>query len=172
MSEWPGIEFARWVTPIENDSIYLVDVTFGDGSFWTSDSNGRSFEVPPSRPNQGDGVLAIFFSIEQEALYEVRFYDAFTFRVLDEHGLVELWNATAEQGGRPGQATFRVRNHGWHRESELSFIMSGADYSYVLASNTTCLEVVTGSEPRVRFVRKVPATTRPTSSFDKQRCAD
>jgi hypothetical protein len=95
--------------------------------------------------------------LEKRAIFRVSSPDSFTFRVLDEHGLVDLWHATSEQGGRPGQSTFGVRNHGWHRESELSFAMSNADHSFMVATGWACLEIVAGLPPSVEFVRSVEA---------------
>ena len=155
MTDWPPIEFARWETPIENDELHLVDLVYGDGSWSTEDRAGQRFEVPPVRPIFG-GLIATFFSVEKRALFEIRSPDTFTFRMLDEHGLVDLW-AASNARARPGRATFRVRHHGWHRESELSFVMSSAEYSFVIATNWACLEIVVGQQPEIALVREVPA---------------
>lgn len=71
------------------------------------------------------------------------------FRVLDEHGLTQLWEKTAELGGRPGQTTFKVRNHLWTEESLISFLGAQDGWSFVIASDWDCVEIVALTPPTI-----------------------
>lgn len=149
MSVLPQIEFAEWRTPIENDELQLLDVVYKDGGA-AMEFFQRDFgvDIPPSRTMDMD-LVARFFSADQKAIFRVS-CSPIAHRVLDEHGLVELWSATAEQGGRPAMATFRVRNHGWTQESHLSFFHGAQDgYSYMIATGWDCLELVSAQPPLV-----------------------
>jgi hypothetical protein len=76
------------------------------------------------------------------------FQQVSAFRVLDEHGLMEFWGETTRQGGMPAQSTFRVRNHGWTKESMLSFLPTDG-WSYVVATDFDCVEIVSANPPLV-----------------------
>jgi hypothetical protein len=157
MSTLPPIEFAEWRTSIENDDLHLLDVVYKDGGgafeFFTL---GFGVDIPPNRTMSKD-LVARFFSADQKAIYRIS-CSPIAYRVLDEHGLVELWSAAAEQGGRPGQATFKVRNHGWTRESVLSFFNGAQDgYSYVIATGWDCLELVCFDPPEIVKEQDVPS---------------
>lgn len=80
--------------------------------------------------------------------YLVSFEAASAFRVLDEHGLQELWEKTSEFGGRPGASTFRVRNHSWTKESPITFLASEG-WSYVVATDFDCIEIVSAEAPLI-----------------------
>ena len=96
---------------------------------------------------------AVFLSHEKQAAVRFRFNNASAFRVLDEAGLLQLWEASS-QNPRPAHATFRVRGHAWQDESVLVWI-HGADkehFSYMIATGADCLEVITMDEPQVQVV--------------------
>jgi hypothetical protein len=76
--------------------------------------------------------------------------------VLDEHGLTEV--AVAHNiATRPAidRTTFAVRNHGWERESPLSFIHPAGIWSWLVVTGGLCLEIVSCEEPGVEFLRFV-----------------
>jgi hypothetical protein len=78
-----------------------------------------------------------------DPLYRVTFQEASAFRVLDEGGLSEFWHQTKPLGGRPGQTTFRVRNHDWFSESLLPwnhFEFLSLGYGAYLAFYDRCRE--------------------------------
>ncbi|WP_154674637.1 hypothetical protein [Mesorhizobium erdmanii] len=118
--------FQPWKTPFENSDIELVDVAYSEGR-------------------------ALIFRVrahESGSIYRVCFEHVSAFRVLDEHGLLELWEKTRESGGRPARTTFQVRNHLWTKESTISFVTSDG-WSYVVASHFDCVEVVTANLPSI-----------------------
>jgi hypothetical protein len=120
--------FAPWPTPFANDAVDVVDVSF-------------------SRNELNDLVLRVEVR-EDRSIYKVVFDHVSAFRVLDEHGLTEIWNKTSEFGGRPTATTFRVRNNLWSKESQLSFLSSDG-WSYIIATDWDCVEIVSNSEPAV-----------------------
>lgn len=85
---------------------------------------------------------------ESDKIYRVTFDAISAVRLLDEGGLLEFWGKTAEFGSRPGRTTFRVRNHGWTKESPISFLCSDG-WSFVIASQNECLEVVSTDPPKI-----------------------
>lgn len=118
--------FLPWQTPFENSRIELTGVEY------TQDAT-LTFRV---------------YVRETRSTYRISFEQVSAFRVLDEHGLLEIWDKTKEMGGRPGSATFRVRNHLWTKESPLSFLASEG-WSYLTATDDDCIEVVSGTEPTI-----------------------
>jgi hypothetical protein len=157
MTNRASIEFARWETPIENDELHLIDLSYGGGDWSTELVAERLFlEIPASERVPLTGLNATFLSVPQRALFRVSSAESYTFRVLDEHGLTELWSARNLQG-KEAKATFRVRNHGWNRESELSFAMQDADFSFVVSTSWACLEIVSRTSPSVEFLRHIEA---------------
>lgn len=125
-----GVQFARWRTAVENDDLSLVSMNLSDGRTLT----------------------AIFKSEQRGAKVAFTFHDARAFRVLDEGGLLELWEASSKNP-RPAQSTFRVRGHMWQSESPLAWIHGTAEpyFSYMIATDWDCLEVVSFDPPDIRL---------------------
>lgn len=118
--------FHAWETPFENSSIDLIGAKFSEDAALTFRVRVR----------------------ETGSIYRVSFEHVSAFRVLDEHGLLEIWQKTDEMGGRPGSTTFRVRNHLWTRESPISFLASDG-WSYIAASDDYCIEAVAEGMPTI-----------------------
>ncbi len=154
MTQPSPVEFAPWPTPIENDRLQLVEVVYGGtGLVIDLPPENLRVEVPAGRDEALPTLSALFLSFDQLKIYRVSCWKPSAFRVLDEHGLTELWNATSEQGGRPGGSTFKVRNHLWNRESFLSFAMVGEGaYSHLIVTDWDCLEIVAHEPPSVELV--------------------
>jgi hypothetical protein len=145
-----GVEFAPWPTLVENDELHLGRITFDVGSpIVTYIQERLAYSLPSVSPEQTYSLEATFISASKGRIFRFGF-DPIAFRVLDENGLVELWNASAS-APRPAQATFRARGHGWAAESFLVFLGEGdlPRYSYFVATSDLCLEVVCDSEPSV-----------------------
>jgi len=143
-----GVQFASWDTPVANDDLTLVSLRYG---------------LSPSRVEYRDFALAltdegphpheleaVFLSREKLTAVVFGFNDVRAFRVLDEAGLVELWSASA-QTPRPSNSTFMVRGHGWQKESDLLWFHGENQYSFMVATNWQCLEVVTSTQPTIEF---------------------
>ncbi|HAJ90599.1 MAG TPA: hypothetical protein DCM27_06255 [Rhodospirillaceae bacterium] len=84
----------------------------------------------------------------------VRFENVYAYRVLDEHGLGELWNA-AQCAGIKLNTAFRVSHHGWHTESPLSFIFGayeGVEGSFMLKSDWECVEIICAYAPHIEVI--------------------
>jgi len=107
---------------------------------------------------------ALFFSRQQRAVVTFTFKKVNAFRVLDEGGLLEVWEASSKKP-RPAGTTFRVRGHGWQGESVLAWV-HGTDkehYSFMIATGWECLEVVAFEEPAVVLRPAVVTPYDPTA---------
>ena len=150
------IEFAAWPTDVENDDLTLVGVKYGGHAAIDFVKDNHAIELTLDYADSQNELEATFISREKMAGVVFRFNDVSAYRVLDEHGLVDLWNASKKKP-RPASTTFKVKGHLWQTESELSWIMGGCDFSYMVATGWDCLEVISDSEPSVRII---PATVR------------
>lgn len=118
--------FGFWQTPFENSDIELLHVEYMQG-----------------------GKLTIRIRAENpQASYRVAFERIAAFRVLDEHGLLQLWEKTTELGTRPALRTFMARNHLWTKESPITFLMSEG-WSYFIVSHFECVEIVSSVAPSI-----------------------
>jgi len=128
VSGWEATEFAfgSWSTPVDNAATDLLGAEFS-----------------------GNGALSFRVRVyETGATCRLIFEDISAFRVLDEHGLLEIWQETRRQGCWPGDTTFRVRNHGWRKESSVS-LATTSGWSYVAASDDYFIEVVSAVAPTI-----------------------
>ncbi|MGC6401534.1 hypothetical protein ACNI3Q_13255 [Sphingomonas sp. FW199] len=150
------IEFAPWMTAVENDDLTLVGVRYGGHEAINFAKDDHTVELTLDYDDCENELEATFISREKMAGVVFYFNDVDGFRVLDEHGLVDLWNASMDTP-RPASTTFKVKGHLWQTESELSWIMRDCEFSYMVATNGDCLEVITGCEPSVKII---PAVVR------------
>lgn len=126
-------------------------------------------ELSATSFEMGTVLEANFLSKEKRSVVCFSFAHVSAFRVLDEDGLTELWHASAKTP-RPAQTTFRVRGHKWQFESELSWLMGGTEdfYSFMIATDGDCLEVVSSKEPSIELrpaeVSKFEVIETPSSS--------
>ncbi|HEX3421789.1 MAG TPA: hypothetical protein VHS33_00090 [Sphingomicrobium sp.] len=146
-----GVRFAPWDTEVKDDDLTLVSLAF-TGSSWVSYPNeGIKLELPDANDEFGT-LEAVFLSREKRAAVRFQFAHVQAFRVLDEGGLLELWNASAVTP-RPAFATFRVKGHAWQAESVLVWIHGPDDhFSHMVATTNECLEVVTFGDPQVEIL--------------------
>ncbi len=133
--------FAEWRTPFTNAPVAILDVRYAPRG-----TEARRIAHPADQ--DGHDLVARVRIRDTQAIYRVTFTDIAAMRLLDEGGLLEFWQKTEARGGRPGRTTFRVRNHAWTRESVISFLPSDG-WSYVIASDDECLEVVSAAVPQV-----------------------
>lgn len=158
-----SIEFAAWPTVVENDDLALGRLNFDVGSPLISFPSGKNLALTSNGSTQRHVLEATFISVEKEM--EIRFSsnDVIAFRVLDESGLVDLWHAS-QTGPRPGRTTFRATGHKWTDESFLVFLGDGEKprFSYFVATNDLCLELVCYSEPLVEVLG--PALVKSSSN--------
>jgi len=129
LGEWFGdgqFQFEQWPTAFENERMDIVYISY----------SAQTREVICRLKPLGKDTPIYLIRVEVSA-----------FRVLDEHGLTEIWEKTSELG-RPGLATFKVRNHRWSKESPISFLGSDG-WSYVVATDSDCVEFVTSDIPVV-----------------------
>jgi hypothetical protein len=149
-----GVEFAPWSTCVETDDLHFFRLGFDLGSPLVTDfRRGLSYSLPSVSNPRAHELEATFISIDKGAEIRFAFDDVIAFRVLDENGLLELWEASAITP-RPAETTFRARGHAWANESFLVFLGDGESprFSYLVATSDLCLEVVCSREPKVTEV--------------------
>lgn len=147
----PRVEFAPWRTEVEGDELTFVSVCHGGSALVTYPQEGFGLRVDTDS-DETFALEARFLSKEKRALVTFGFAYVSAFRVLDEHGLGELWEAARKD--RTGTlSTFRVRGHKWQYESELSWLTLGDehDYSFLVSTGFQCLEVVAPKEPLIQL---------------------
>ena len=158
-----GVEFAPWATVVEGDDLTLVSTTFKSGSYVDYPDEGVTLTLDGE--DQPYGVLeAVFLSREKRRAVRFSCQSVWAFRVLDEGGLLELWEASSRTP-RPAFATFRVRGHAWQDESVLMWV-HGADsehFSWMIATNAECLEIVTCEELQVEVLSDASVTVSSSS---------
>jgi hypothetical protein len=134
-------KFGEWVTPFTDARIEILEVVHSPIRPWPAGDAPHYRTNSLLREHDDNDLVARIYAYDAKAIYRVKFASISAMRLLDEGGLAELWEETEAFGGRPGQTTFRVRNHAWTSESVLSFIETGG-WSFVIASANECLEVV------------------------------
>lgn len=152
------VEFESWATPFPDGDLAIVEVRTGGGQVKISDPATGEVELP-SVGGPGDTKLLVrIFDWKSSSIYRLLFSSVAAFRMLDENSLLELWAATDERTGRPGKSTFRVRGHGWSHESELAFVQGSSDgWSYVIATDGDCVEVICPGPPVIEFEQTIAA---------------
>jgi hypothetical protein len=121
-----GVVFAEWKTRVENDDLSMVSVNYVVSDYIQFPQEEIELRCPGTPEWRCCDLEAHFLSREKKAVARFVFKDVLAFRVLDEHGLLELWNASSISP-RPAGTTFRVRGHRWQAESELVWIMAGRE---------------------------------------------
>jgi hypothetical protein len=106
---------------------------------------------PPLEATQSAELVIWVYVHGEASVYRLSFDTVSAYRVLDEHGLMQFWQKTEELGGRPGQTTFRVRNHLWSEESPLSFLGTQDGWSFVIATDDDCIEIVARTPPAIEL---------------------
>ena len=144
------MEFQSWPTPFENGSLWLVDLSWGTKEWTLEKSNGVKYLIKGDEKHENHELVARVFHEESQTIYELLFESVNGFRCLDEHGLTEVWS---EQ--RPKFNTFKIRGHGWHKESPLTFFIGNDDeWSHLIVTSDECLEVVCLESPIVKVIGK------------------
>lgn len=129
------IEFLEWDTPFKNTRNGILEATYVGSNSSETDKNW-------------DLKIRIH-DYDNDKNYSIFFDNISGFRILDEHGLVDLWTVGSN---RPAQSTFKVRNHSWHKESPATFFFGShpdGEYSFVISTDWDCAEVVCKNTPRI-----------------------
>jgi hypothetical protein len=149
-----AVTFEPWDSDISDDDLHVMQVQYLRGELQfgirTGDDEWTTYTRPATLDLPSD-LRILLFNVTRESVYTIDFYGVSAFRVLDEHGLLEIWNA----GQRPNRALFRVGGHGWTKESELSFFMPGQSFSWMIATSNDCVEVISYNIPKISCVESV-----------------
>ena len=150
------IEFSPWNTPFREGDLHIVSVEYGTGPYSvTYHDPKRTYSLNEGRPADTPALIARILDTKSETLYALSFKTITGYRVLDEHGLTEIWGEESYNFKQLG-GTFMVRGHSWHTESPITFLfgMKG-EWSYLVATMDECLEVVSASEPIIETVGRL-----------------
>lgn len=139
-------EFGEWITPFTNASVEIIEIAYSPKP-WPEGAAAYSRANSLLRKHDDSDLVARVYDRNGKKSYRVTFSSISAMRVLDEGGLAEFWQKTSEFGSRPGNTTFRVRNHAWTRESIFPFLSTEDGWSFVIATLNECLEVVSASPP-------------------------
>ncbi|MCK2056714.1 hypothetical protein [Methylobacterium sp. 37f] len=156
-----SVEFGPWPTDVDMDELWFGKLNFDVGApLVTLIEASTSYSLPLSSPDHNHRLEADFVSIERGSVFRFTFEEVIAFRVLDENGLLELWDASSASP-RPAKTTFRARGHAWTRESFLVFMAQGSEtrFSYFVATEEHCLEVVCHKEPKLTDMGPARVTT-------------
>lgn len=157
-----GLEFSPWPTEVENDNLWLGRLGFDVGApLVTFMRDQTSYSLPSSDQGHELTLEADFVSIDKSAVIRFVFQNVIAFRVLEENGLLELWSAS-DVNPRPASTTFRARGHKWSEESILIFMAGGSElrFSYFVATDMHCLEVVCSEDPTVTNIGPALVATK------------
>ncbi|KTE24362.1 MULTISPECIES: hypothetical protein [unclassified Sphingopyxis] len=147
-----AIFFKSWMTDYSDDDLQVLRVAYLTGELHATTrlDDGRYAHYALQGEATSEFKLAIkLFSYTKSRVFEVLFYDVTAYRVLDEHGLCDLWPLD-----RPNRAMFKVGGHGWTKESPISFAFGG-DESWMIATDWDCVEIISTSQPIVRDLAPV-----------------
>jgi len=144
------MEFESWSTPFESGSVWLVDLSWGTKEWTLKKPDGVKFAIKGEAKHKNYELIARVFHEDSQTIFELLFESVNGFRCLDEHGLTEVWN-----NNRPNFNTFKLKGHGWHKESPLTFFMGNdGEWSHLIVTADECLEVVCSESPIVKELGK------------------
>lgn len=166
MDERNNIEVADWPTPFCGKEVWILSAGYSkDNEFGLGIKEEKHYLIgnPHFQNPAGTELLVRVFCLDSEEVYRIQFHDVGGFRILDEHGLLEVWDhLNKDETDWPTYPTLRICHHGWSRESPLSFHMGTSDgWSYMIVTGWDCVEVLTTTEPTVTLESKVESHTGP-----------
>lgn len=152
-----ALEFRAWETPFTNEAVAILEVAYSQRSSWPRKVASYAQAAALIHPPDDIDLIARVYVHSTRTIYRVGYRPVGAMRLLDEHGLTAVWERSHELGGRPGSTTFCVRNHPWTDESVISFYFGTEDgWSYMIASDWECLEVLATSAPEIHEEQRLP----------------
>lgn len=150
------VELCDWETVISGKEACILSVGFSrDNEFGLGIERSHHYKIPNphfQNPHYTELLIRVFF-LETEEVYKIKCSNVGAFRVLDEHGLHEIIKDLKKVTTVP---TLKSRNHGWAKESPLSFFMGcDAGWSFLIMTGWDCVEVLTSSEPIIELEKNV-----------------
>ncbi|WP_409425120.1 MULTISPECIES: hypothetical protein [unclassified Pseudoalteromonas] len=148
------MEIDDWTTPFGKGDLFIINTKWGASERSIEYANGKRYEFKNEFQSGSADLIVTVFHTDSEIVFEITFDNVGGYRLLDEHGLTELW-----ESGEINNNCFKVRDHGWSKESPLSFFMHTNDgWSYLISTADECAEVISTKEPKIVFKQKVTAT--------------
>jgi len=149
------IQFEEWKTPFSDGDLQIIDLHWGDGSFSCRTKEGKEFKLEQNPLFKNVELQTHILNLNDGCLYKINYSQVNGFRMLDEHGLLEIWEKRDEQAIKL-KSTFKVKNHLWSKESPLTFFMADSnEWSHVVSTDSECLEVVCGDIPSITLIDRV-----------------
>jgi len=145
------MEMKPWDTPINQGELSVLAVNYGRDDWGLSCEQGSYVHQMPHQSSSHTLTITVFHLLT-ESIYELRFEHVGAYRVLDEHGLLDMWSHKTDVTGN----CFKVRNHAWAEESPVSFMTNTIDgWSYMISTDWDCVEVLTEADPDIVFIEKL-----------------
>lgn len=149
------IQFEEWKTPFEEGDLSILDLHWENDSFFYQTRDRKVVRLERNLLNKEIELQVHIIDLSTEFVYEINFFKVNGFRLLDEHGLLEIWEARDRKGINLN-ATFKVRNHLWSKESPLTFFHGNSgEWSHLISTENECLEVVCIEAPTIRSLDQV-----------------
>jgi len=150
-----ALQFEEWETPFWGGDLQIIDLHWGDGSFSCRTKEGKEFKLEENPLFKNVELQAHILDLSDGCLYRINYSQVNGFRLLDEHGLLELWEERDKQKVKL-KSTFKVKNHMWSKESPLTFFHGNSDeWSHVVSTDNECLEVVCENTPSIVKIGQV-----------------
>jgi hypothetical protein len=140
-------EFGEWATPFSGSDVLVIEVGYAPNSL-LPDAAQQVRPLSLFKEGGPDALTIRLCDAHCDIVYRVCFESVAAFRVMDEIGLMQLWDKTRELGGRPARASFRVRNHLWCKESPMAFFGTQG-WAFVIATVNDCIEIVSAYTPQI-----------------------
>jgi len=150
------MKIGRWQTPFELGDLYITGLFWG-GDFILQLPGGKRYQIK-NTPHPGGDLSLELFHLPSEGRYRLHYHSVTAFRMLDEHGLLELWQALNELGDEQGYNSRLIKDHAWSRESPISFFHRHSDgWSHLICTGDECVEVLCPSAPEIIYLGKCAA---------------
>ncbi len=145
------MEVKDWNTPFSEGSIYIVDLSWNGKNFSIKYPDGNMYNLSGSKRHDKYPLIVSVFHVESEGVYDLMFKFVSGFRLLDEGGLLEIWNE-----GESFSNCALIKGHGWEQESPITFLSGFEDeWSHLIATENECVEVVSREHPEIKLVEKI-----------------
>jgi len=142
-------EIKIWETPFKDGDIEIISTIWGDGSLDAGYCDKRdTYSLEPTINHLYELSIEVFHR-QTNSIYGVFFESISAFRMLDENGLLEIWEARDTQSIEFSN-TYYIKDHQWSKESFISFYQSYQhEWSFLLATDFMCVEILSSDHPKI-----------------------
>jgi len=128
------VKIKIWETPFKDGNIEIISTVWEE---------------------YADNELSIkIYHMKSKSIYLINFKYISAYRMLDEHGLLEIWGERDKQSLQIVN-TYLVKGHIWSEESIISFLQAYQDgYSFLIATEGMCVEIIAPDIPLIQMIKK------------------